>query len=302
MWIGSFVARSAGWGISAIGASGLYIDGLRLEDVKVQNTNGGIFMKYVANGRHKNVTVLASLASAVVQPQWWIWSCVSHRLLSCQVQALVNTGSDGVRLDSDCDTIVCHGLEVVGHPSQKFGGSAIRLVNSVGGASTGPRIVRLRDCFGEYATLSGLKIEDCRDARIAGCSFANNSDIGVNITGGTKASMTDTTVVANGAFGIAVQGGTHINVSGCDATNNGANSAGTYYGIYIGAGVTHATCTNNHSGDDMFPASPSQAYGLVLATTTDYIVALGNDLTGNMTASLLNNSTGTHNQIANNAT
>lgn len=302
VWIGSFAARSAGWGINAQGSSGLYGDGLYLDDVTVQNTNGGIFEKYVANGRCRNVTVLASAVGAAVQPQWWKWACVSHRLLSCQIQTLVNTGSDGMRLDSDCDTIVCHGLEVVGHPGQRFGGSAIRLVNSVGGSSTGPRIVRLRDCFGEYATLDGLKIEDCRDAQVVGGSFANNSDIGINITGGNVVTVDSTTSVANATFGIAVQGGNDVSVARSNFTNNGTAATATYYGAYIGNGTSHVTFTGNHSGDFMFPAIPSQAYGLVIGTGTDYIIATGNDLTRNMTSSLVNNSTGTHNQIANNAT
>src|SRR6266542_5720937 len=162
MWIGSASARASGYGLRSInpGYPLTPTAELIVERVTLQNLPTPIHCDNVAQSAFRDVRYLHSIASATVGIVCYLIRTVAVRLED--VMIIATTGSfpsDGIRVDSDSDTVVLHRCEVVlgGNGS----GSAFRFMNSVGGSATGPRLCRLTDCYGENFS-TGFQINDAR--------------------------------------------------------------------------------------------------------------------------------------------
>jgi len=133
--------------------------------------------------------------------------------------------------------------------------------------------VNLVNCWSATNGLSGLRCAANTDGvLVSGCRFINNDQ-----------------------RGILIENGKNYTISGCQIGMNSIDGSASYDGIAIGAGVTHVTIENCFSGGPLGRigtlASNFQRYGVWIGAGADYLVISGNDLTGNVTGALLNNST-----------
>ncbi len=148
-------------------------------------------------------------------------------------------------------------------------GHGIALIDN-GGKTTD---VNLVNCWAATNGLSGLRCAANTDGvLVSGCRFINNDQ-----------------------RGILIENGKNYTISGCQIGMNSIDGSASYDGIAIGAGVTHVTIENCFSGGPLGRigtlASNFQRYGVWIGAGADYLVISGNDLTGNVTGALLNNST-----------
>lgn len=299
LWIGSFVARTAGNGVTITGTSGAHLGYVLLENLTIQNTYSGVQAQYADSVIWSNVKYFQSISGAQGGASvFGIISSASHFMNN--VLAVATTGTMvgvGFLLDSDTDTIA------MSKCLASFAAKGIQLKNSIGGASSGPRLVRLTDCYFESSTAEGVLITDGRDVRLSGVHSAVNTTIGFSITGGTSIKLTSCMSLQNGTFGYFISGPNDARLDGCDASNNSQTTSGSSDGCFINNSTTHVRIYGCRFGDYVF-AGATQRYGLTISlTSTDWIVAQANDFAGNVNASGLNNaSTGTHNSITGNVT
>lgn len=296
MWIGSFVARTSGYGISVTGTSGIFADSIHLRNLLIQNTSQAVYFQYVSTSIWRDVSYLQSISSAAgAGPVYQCISTVSVRM--DWVLATSTAGQiagDGLVLDSNTDTFVMSAVNIA---NVNVG---IKLTNSAGGAATGPRLVRLTDCYVESCTSHGFSISDGRDVRLIACHSAVNHGSGYSITGGTGINVVGGIALSNDMHGFylagaAVKGAALVGVT---ASNNSQATSVTYDGIRIDDNTSHVRVTGNRSGDFVFTLTNKQRYGLsISATGTDYISAQGNDFSGNTTDDVNDLSTGANNSV-----
>lgn len=149
------------------------------------------------------------------------------------------------------------------------------------GSSGSPSAIRLSS--GNQVLIDGNSLS----CSVSGC-------LGLNVTSGWTG---DGVFINNTAFAIAqqcfiIQAGTHYTLSGNITGNCGD-------GLYIAAGVTSVSSTNNVWGGDT--QNGANTVGILLATgNSDYIQTTNDDLKAASTA-ITNGSTGNHNLICNNA-
>lgn len=297
MWLGSFAVRSAGYGVKITGTSGTHSNNIQLENLVIQNTAQGLYAQYSDSMIIDRVRYVQSLAGAASVGS--IFTIVSSATAWVDRSDATSTNgqiaADGFTLDSDTDTMIIGDL-LISNCAQ-----GVVLKNTLGGSSTGPRLVRLRDAYVESCSSSGYFIADGRDVRLRGCHSAVNSADGFTLVGGNSIKFDDCIALQNAKHGYNISGVslTDTRLIACDASNNSTASVGSYSGAIIGSGVStsHVRIIGGRFGDFIFPASPSQQYGISITTTTDYVIASMNDCEGNMTGGVNNLSTGTHNSI-----
>jgi hypothetical protein len=298
LWLGSFASRPTGYGIKAIGTSGTHADNLHLDNVVLQNLPVPFYAEKVDQSTARNVRAIQSIAGAVKGVAFHWIDCRSwHEVVNVWTSATVGTfPSDGIRLDSDCDSIfVSNGI------AQHCDDYGVHLLNSLGGGSTGPRLCRFNNYQSEINVVGGFLTEDGRDNRFVSCHAAANGGAGFETSGGQSATYTDCLALENGHHGFHVTGGTAGAITSCSASNNSQAADNTYDGIRVEDGVTGVRVNSNISGDFMFAGGNNQRYGLSIGSVgTDSIVAQGNDLTGNQTGGLGNFSPGSNNSISGN--
>lgn len=299
LWIGSFAARTSGLGISVVGTSGTHSDNITLDNVMFQNTAQAAFAQYVDSMSWSRVKYTQSIASAAIGGSLFrVLSSASHNIDGIVTQATAGTiASDALVLDSDTDTMI------VTRCTLDRANRGVVMTNSIGGGSTGPRLVRVTDTYVELCASSGYAVTDGRDVRFKGAHAAANTGAGFDVSGGTSVKLSDCIALQNGTHGYYVHGSTvnDARLMGCDASNNSQNTSVTYDGIRIEDNTSHVRVIGSRSGDYVFTLANKQRYGLSIgSTSTDYIVAQGNDLSGNTTGALGNFSTGTHNSVTNN--
>ena len=149
----------------------------------------------------------------------------------------------------------------------------------------------------ESNTSGGFLIEGARDVHLASCHAAINGGPGYKVTGGDSVQIYDSLAYQNNEEGIILTGGRGLEVAGCVCSNNGQTANNTYDGIAVGSGISSVRISHNRSGDFLLTLTNKQRYGLSVATSTDYINVIANELSGNQTAEMLSTSTGGNNVI-----
>jgi hypothetical protein len=245
----------------------------------------------------RRVKYIQSITGAAIAGSLFrVISSASHDFHRVVVQRTTagNIASDALTLDSDTDTMLLHQCELLN------ANRGMLMQNSIGGSSTGPRLVRATDCFTEAMTSSGVVITDGRDIRLKGHEAAVNGGSGIDVSGGTAIRISDSLALQNQLHGYYVHG-TGVNgalITGSDASNNSQASNAGYDGCRIEDNTSHVRVVGNRFGDFFFTLTNKQRYGLSIGSvSTDYIVAANNDLSGNATGGLANFSGGTHNAI-----
>lgn len=101
--------------------------------------------------------------------------------------------------------------------------------------------------------------------------------------------------INNDQRGILLENGNNYTISGCQIGMNSMDGSALYDGVAISANVAHVTIQNCYSGGKLGRigqlSSNYQRYGVFVSAGVDYLVISGNDLIGNVTGALLNNST-----------
>jgi hypothetical protein len=295
LWIGSFAARTAGFGLRVSGSSAAsHIDNFAADRITFQNLFQPMFTEYLDRCQVSRLLFVQSISGAVGASLWRMLACVDTRASDLIAYTTAGTfPTEGILLDSDCDTNMLSGLEILDC------GYGIRLRNSVGGSSTGPRLIRIRDCCIESSAASGILIEDGRDVQIVGGHAAVNTGSGVRVLGGTLLKIIGFSSLQNQLHGYHLNGGLgHTALVGCDASNNSQQTHATYDGIRIEDNQQHVSVQGGAFGDYVYTLTNKQRYGISIGSVnTDYIRVSNADLSRNQTGGLANFSTGTHNAI-----
>lgn len=296
LWLGSFSSLAAGGAISIVGTVGTHSDTFRLENLTLQNVPVPAFFQYLDNSNARNVRAVQTIAGAVKGVVCGMNTCISDSFR--EFLAFATTGSfpnDVVQIDYDCDTVW-----FVDSQALNGTGYGFNLLQSAG--STGPRLVRLTNCYAESNSLDGFIIQATRDARLSGCHAAVNNRYGINVTGGTAVAIVNTLAFQNQQHGIYLNGGAGHLVDGCVASNNSQQTNATYDGIVIA--TNDVRIVNNRSGDFILTLANKQRAGLNLTAGTDFLSIGGNRLEGNtglgFEQPIVNSSTGANNQILGN--
>jgi hypothetical protein len=295
LWLGAVASFTSGGSIGIIGTSTTHSDTFIIENVRLQNTPAPWFSQYLDNSQIRNVRVMQTISGAVKNVVLLMNTCVSNTFTEIVVFSTAGPfGSEGVRIDYDCDTIIFTNSQVL-----HAGTVGWRCAQTAG--HTGPRLSRFTNCYAESCTNSGWIIEAGRDVRLSGCHAAVNGGHGFHVAGGDSITISDSLSLQNNQHGIVVTGGTGVSLDGNTCSNNSQQASGTYSGIFIGKNVTGLRVVNNCSGDFIFPPKNKQKYGIAIDSVgTDALVVTGNELRDNMAGGLDYSSTGTHNIITRN--
>ena len=285
MWIGSAAERASGGGISFVGTSGVHSDGIIFENIRIQNIPTPIYCKYIDRLSLDKIEVVQSIANAVKNVGLHLHTIISSRVRD--FQAICTTGTFGnncVRIDADCDTIIFDGVDV-----SKATGYGFHLINSDG--TTGPRLIRLINCYAENCTDHGFVIKDGRDIHLQGCHAAVNGGSGfLTDTGGTLDSVRfiDCIALQNDLHGYNLSGGDDASLLACTASNNSQDTSDVSSGIYINQDSVRVI--GSRSGDFIYSLANKQKYGLSITVGKDNIIVGGNDFRDNNTGAILNSS------------
>lgn len=301
MWIGTLQNFTTGGGIEAIssGYPSNQISEVIMEKVTLQNLPYPFWWDNVTQAGMRDVRYLQTRAGATVGDAFYWIRCHSVHLED--VILLTTVGSmprDGVRIDSDCDSIFGTRCEMVlmGRNAASCGW---RVMDSVSGGNNPPRIIRLTDCTGESAGC-GLRVDAARGVHAQGFESALNVTYGAYVTGGKSVKLTDGQHFLNDQHGIYVENVSDGLVDGNTSSNNSQVTNNTYDGIVIGA-LDGCRITNNRSGDVFFTLTNKQRAGLNLTAAAAQLWVDNNDLRGNLGQGfeqpILNNSTAATNHF-----
>ena len=293
LWIGAFSALASTSGIVITGtSSALPASEIIVENVNVQNVATPINITDMHQSKFARVRVLQSIASAVTGVGLHLKAVISSEFTNIDFLCTTGTfGSDNVRVDQDCDTVLFNHIEAIGGTT----GYGIRCLNAAG--TTGPRLTRFNNCYVEDTSEEAYWISAGRDIRFRGCHAATSGMSGFIITGGDSITFTDCLALQNDRHGFFVTGGTGVSFSLCAASNNSQETSNTYDGIRVEDGVSHVRLIGNRCGDFIFSLANVQRYGISLGSTSDYVICKDNDCQGNGTADFGNFSTGVNNDI-----
>ena len=300
LWIGSFTTRSAGWAIKINGSSGTQSAYLDMQGVTVQNTFGGIYASWLNQSVWTNMRFIRSVTNGLTNQAVYMVGVKSHRLSHFVMTSTLGVvGSEGIRLDSECDTILITDGEIINFPG---GIAGIYLLNSLGGANTGPRLVSMARILIESCNV-GFYIGAGRFAKLTQCWGAANAAQGFILAGHDGVNMTDCEANQNGTAGYQIASGAGpYSLIGCNANYNSQTTNNVSAGLQIDPSVTHVKVIGGSFGNWLYSLANKQKYGInINATGTDYIVIHGADTSvANVTLALNNLSTGTHNSVVNN--
>lgn len=131
---------------------------------------------------------------------------------------------------------------------------------------------------------------------------ASNGLFGVNVSANTGGTTNGVRFVGhrsfnNGQDGVVLSNGTgtiaNVEFGNCDVSGNSQSSSGTYSGFTVAAGTSGFSISGSRSGQEAGFAN-TQKYGINLSSgATNNFMVSGNDLRGNVTANMLDATTGT---------
>jgi hypothetical protein len=295
LWLGAIESHASGACISIVGTSSTHSDTFVVENVRLQNAPTPWFSQYLDNSQIRNMRVMQTIPGAIKTVAMLMNSCVSNTFTEVVMLSTAGQfGSEGVRLDYDCDTIIFLNSQVL--HAGTFGWRCAQT-----GGHTGPRLCRFTNCYVESCTNSGWLIEAARDVRLSGCHAAVNGGHGFEVKGGDSITINNSLSLSNKLHGILVTGGSGILVESNTCSNNSQQANLTYCGIRIENNVTGVRIVNNRCGDFIFSLPNKQKYGISIgAAGTEFIAITGNDLRGNATGALDNASTAMSHMIGQN--
>lgn len=283
LWIGSYATRTAGWGIKINGTTGSQSAYFDFSGVTVQNTYGGIYAAYLQQSTWRNTRIFATIAGGITDPGVSFIGVKSHRFESLFIVGVGrNTGTHGMLLDSDCDTILLSDVEIIG-----AGGDGLRGTNSLGGSSTGPRLVYGTRVLIESCTGSGVNMLAGRYFKMTQSECSVNTVDGYRLDGIDGAELVQCEAIQNGQHGFHFASGAGpYALTCCRANYNSQTTDNTYNGVQIDANVSHVAITGGgRYGNWLFSLTNGQKWGIrVEAVGTTSIIVEGNDLQGNKTA------------------
>jgi len=128
----------------------------------------------------------------------------------------------------------------------------------------------------------------------------NGLQVGTNHKG--EVQIVNARILGNNGNGILFQNGPVNNMvtNSLIENNSVGTAAGTNHGIAFAGNASHAIIKGNRIGAS-FSGGNNQGWGIIInAGTSDFIVAIGNDVQGNVTGGVVNAGTGTHNVIRDN--
>ncbi len=284
-------AASSGYGISVIGTSGIHSDSFILRDLLLQNIPYPMYFQYLDRCFISSIRYVQSLTSATLGDMVYLQNCISFRIRDWMTTVTAGTiAGNGFLIDSDCDTILLDGVEVGATDA-----SGVKCANSLGGGHTGPRLVRLQNCYSESHAVAGYWIAAGRDVRLSGCHAAMNSATGFSVSGGDSIIFDNCLALQNDLHGFYIEGGTGVSVENCTASNNSQAAHNTYDGIAVAAASTGGCrVIGNRSGDFIYSLTNKQYAGIVLVDGADNLIVMNNDLRGNQTYSLYDGTTTTN--------
>jgi len=131
--------------------------------------------------------------------------------------------------------------------------------------------------------------------------FGNGVLIGSNSRGEVFIGA-GTRIMGHAENGILIQAGPKtISIDGCMIGLNSQKTINTFNGITVAAGATEFSITNNRIGDLVGTGANPQNSGIsLLAGATNKFIIANNNLLDNITAAIIDASTGTTKRIANN--
>lgn len=293
LWLGSFVSYAAGGSLEVTGTVGTHSDSFLVENVMCQNTPQPIYLQYMDQSNFNNVRTKSSISSCIKGYGLYLNNVISthFREFYGGYASAVSYPKDLVVVGDDCDTITFTNSQALGAIGYGF-----KYENVAGG--TGPRLCRLTNTYSESHTSGGYLVSACRDVHWDNCEAAANGGPGYKITGGDGIEIYGSLAYQNNEDGFIVSatgGPRGVSIENCIATNNGQTANNTYDGIAIGSGTSGIRLALNRCGDVFLSLANKQRYGISIATSTDYLTLVDNDLIGNQTAGLLSTSTGGNN-------
>lgn len=116
-----------------------------------------------------------------------------------------------------------------------------------------------------------------------------------NWLGGLK--IVNSRIFGNAQNGIYLNAGSDTTITGCTIAANSQQSSTTYQGVVLGATNTRSTIVGNNIGWD-FAGTGSQAYGVKILSGATQFTVTGNDLYGNATGGLQDQSGGFSNSLS----
>ena len=299
LWIGSFSTRTSGWAVKINGSSGSQSAYVDFQNITIQNTYGGITASWLNQSTWTNLRFIRSAAWGFTAQPIYMVGVKSHRLAQFVMTSTSgNFGSEGIRLDSECDTILISDGEII----NAGGVAGMYLLNSLGGSNTGPRLVSVARVLVETATGVGFYIGAGRFAKLTQCWASANAQQGFILAGHDGANLSDCEATQNGTAGFQVASGSGpYSLTSCNANYNSQSANNTYAGIQIDPNVTHVRIIGGRLGNWLYSFTNKQVYGVnINATGTDYIVVQGVDAQGHAGTAINNASAGTHNSITGN--
>src|SRR5439155_19556090 len=107
LWLGALTAFGSGGCISIAGTKDAHSDSFVVENVRLQNTPTPWFSQYLDNSQIRNVRLMQTIPGAVKNVAMLMNSCVSNTFTEVVIFSTAGQfGSEGVRVDYDCDTII----------------------------------------------------------------------------------------------------------------------------------------------------------------------------------------------------
>lgn len=296
MRIVSFVARASGAGINCTSTGTPHTE-ITIRGVKIQNTHDGVILKNVQNSQMDDVRVLQSTAGFMAGNGIALTNSISLWIKKVQAVSLAGKiGGYGVLVDYDCDTV---DLDAVRVSNTTLDGMALR--NTLGAGHTGPRLVRLYKAWIEGSSANGVAVYSGRDCELGGIESAGNTLDGIRVLGGDSTRIVSPRCALNGENGINVTGTggddtiAQVSITDPSCCNNSDTTHNAKDGIVVAAN-TPVQIVGGRSGDHTY-GTGYQRYGLRIAATTDNVKVWGLGLSGNTTGTLLNQSTGTKNEV-----
>lgn len=235
----------------------LVSDNIRIENVYSHSSNGqGIHLRYCTNSWVVNCKATDNGRNNTDLT----WNGIY--LLRCNDSFIVNCRADSQNDKSGIKTSVCNRVIVQGCIANN------NPVDGFEGGDTGTSPPNNSD-----------------DVSFIGCEANSNSGQGFewNVNGSTRIKLIGCTAKLNSLNGLVFNNIKYATVEGCVMMNND-QAAGNWEGIRITAS-SHFSIIGNQVGDDQ--GSHTQAIGIhVTGAACDYIIILGNDGTGNTSASV----------------
>lgn len=208
---------------------------------------------------------------------------------------LVSNGSmgTGIRLENKCEAFTASNGDIILTTTAMATGAAIN------GTGVRPAYCKFTNVYFDSSP-EGVILDKCADFRFSNCWFSHPISPGIRVRAALETSFVNCDFVNCGGSGAQLEtGAVHTKFIGCSFLNNNTAASGAN-GLTVQANVSDFTvigCTaNNLAG-----TGGNQGVGIFIAPgTSDNFVLIGNNVVGNSSSGIADNSTGTNKRITGN--